>query len=156
MSVNACGQEPGTLSHSSPRRADLARRLLSDGGEARDMIEKNLSLSIALYRVWVTLRSKTRRLFCGEPGVAKSANLPRCESARGVGAPLSCSSPVFRPRPRSRGWLCQVTAQDRRAKGYADPLSRPEELEVSAPYAATPYARKPRPSEPGLPSVPGP
>src|SRR6266700_3162231 len=53
------------------------------------------------------------------------------------------------------GWLFQVTARDRRAKGYADPSSRREELEVLAPYAATACARKPRPSEPELPSVPG-
>src|SRR5258708_24199770 len=63
--------------------------------------------------------------------------------------------PVCRSGPRSRGWLFQVTARDRRAKGCVDPSSRREELEVPAPYAATVRARKPRPNEPELPSVPG-
>src|SRR5258708_3761497 len=63
--------------------------------------------------------------------------------------------PVCRSGPRSRGWLFQVTARDRRAKGCVDPSSRRKELEVLALYAATACTRKPRPGEPELPSVPG-
>src|ERR1700730_250830 len=100
-------------------------------------------------------RSESMQLFCCAPGLAKPANLLRCESAHGVCAPLSSSSPVCRSRPRSRGWPYQVTARDRRAKGCVDPSSGREELEVRASSAATVRARKPRPSEPELPSVPG-
>jgi toxin ParE1/3/4 len=60
------------------------------------------------------------RLFCCALGPAKPANLLRCESAHGACAPLSCSSPVCRSGPRSRGWLFQVTVRDRRAKSYVD------------------------------------
>ena len=60
-------------------------------------------------------RSKSMQPFCCAPGLAKPANLLRCESALGVCAPLSCSSPVCRSRPRSHGWPFRVTARDRRA-----------------------------------------
>jgi hypothetical protein len=93
----------------SPRAG--ARRL---AGGAGGHLQRTWNSPIGLTIV-ENPRSKSMQLFCCAPGLAKSANLLRCESDHGVCAPLSCSSPVCRSRPRSRGWPFQVTARDRRA-----------------------------------------
>jgi len=52
-----------------------------------------------VYDSWI-LAGKLTPLFCCVLGPAERANLLRCESVRGDGAPSSCSIPAFRLGPR--------------------------------------------------------